>query len=398
MAGSMRELHKGVWTLRVSTGRDSLTGKYGQRSRTFHGTKTEAGIALAAFVTEIDRQPAVTASGRDTMDSLLDDWLSSVKGKGRSPVTLAGYRQNAAKHVRPALGHRKVRDLRTKDIEKFYTDLAASGKSASLIKQVAAVVGGALALATKWEMVPHNVALGADRLSIAAPKRAVPTPDDVAAIVAKVASTKPQFAAMLRLAEKVGPRRSELVALRWSDVDTTERTVSIHHTIVNVGGHAVARDTTKGKKARLVPLSVGAMDALEWLANDQARCAREAGVDLPADGYLLSKDGMGNTPRTPDWVTRQFKVATDALGLPYSVHSMRRYTATQMAMGGANMRQVADHLGNTPDVAMDHYTGSSMEAARAAAAIMDNVTTTTTKPAALPAAGETTDTDERVSA
>ena len=42
-----------MFELRARGGRDPLTGRYHQVSRTFHGTKREADLALAKFVTEV---------------------------------------------------------------------------------------------------------------------------------------------------------------------------------------------------------------------------------------------------------------------------------------------------------------------------------------------------------
>ena len=43
------------WMLRVSLGKDLLTGKYPQKARSFTGTWTEAQRALREFVDEIER-------------------------------------------------------------------------------------------------------------------------------------------------------------------------------------------------------------------------------------------------------------------------------------------------------------------------------------------------------
>jgi len=44
-----------TWELRVSLGRDALTGKYGQLSRTFEGARRDAQTALAELIAEISR-------------------------------------------------------------------------------------------------------------------------------------------------------------------------------------------------------------------------------------------------------------------------------------------------------------------------------------------------------
>ncbi|MGH9122566.1 MAG: hypothetical protein ACRDYC_11610, partial [Acidimicrobiales bacterium] len=58
MAGSIRPIagRPGFWELRVFLGRDSA-GRTRHRSRTFHGSRSQAERALARLVTEQDVTP-----------------------------------------------------------------------------------------------------------------------------------------------------------------------------------------------------------------------------------------------------------------------------------------------------------------------------------------------------
>ena len=60
-----------------------------------------------------------------------------------------------------------------------------------------------------------------------------------------------------------GVRRSELLALRWEDVDLDGRILTIGGSVVRLKGQGLVRqDTTEGGAQRSVPLPQFAVDAL----------------------------------------------------------------------------------------------------------------------------------------
>ncbi|MCP3937134.1 MAG: hypothetical protein GY708_17400 [Actinomycetia bacterium] len=69
----MRERSRGVWELIVHLGRDPLTGRRRQRSRTFRGTKREAERALRSLIASVEHGHI---TGTDTtLNGLLNAWL-----------------------------------------------------------------------------------------------------------------------------------------------------------------------------------------------------------------------------------------------------------------------------------------------------------------------------------
>ena len=62
MAGHLQQRGETTWRLHAFIGQDS-NGRRRYASKTFHGTKKQADIALAAFVTEVakDRNASVAA-------------------------------------------------------------------------------------------------------------------------------------------------------------------------------------------------------------------------------------------------------------------------------------------------------------------------------------------------
>ena len=91
-----------------------------------------------------------------------------------------------------------------------------------------------------------------------------------------------------------GLRRSELLALRWSDVDLDGRVLTVAASVVRLKGKGLVRqDTTKGGGARSVPLPQFAADALHRRKAEEDR-PNTAGVIFPSStGTLRDPDNFG---------------------------------------------------------------------------------------------------------
>jgi integrase len=65
------------------------------------------------------------------------------------------------------------------------------------------------------------------------------------------------------------------------------------------------------------------------------------------NGYLLSYDGLGSSPRGPKNVSGRVGDAFRAIGLPdFHLHSLRHYAATELIASGPDVRTVAERLGH----------------------------------------------------
>jgi hypothetical protein len=115
VGGSIRQRRPGVWELRVRTGRDALTGRYPQVSRTFEGTKDEAKTALARLSVQVT--DGIHHSTDQTVGYLFDRWIKHLEVLGRTPKTVDGYcsleatdRQAAEIMGRLPLGRKELTD------------------------------------------------------------------------------------------------------------------------------------------------------------------------------------------------------------------------------------------------------------------------------------------------
>src|SRR5689334_5656045 len=104
MSGTLREGRRaGTWELRVAVGRDPLTGKYRQISRTVSGSRREAQNALAALSVEVAQGGHAGSAGDVTVNELLAQWLDLVQDR-LSPTTMTAYRGYARRYLAAGFG------------------------------------------------------------------------------------------------------------------------------------------------------------------------------------------------------------------------------------------------------------------------------------------------------
>jgi hypothetical protein len=98
--------------VKVSVGRDPLTGRRTQITRRGFKTAGEAGRARRELLAQVDRGQLRPAPGGLTVNELLDLYLDGLDADGRlSTKTRLDYRHYADDYLRPHLGARRVRDV-----------------------------------------------------------------------------------------------------------------------------------------------------------------------------------------------------------------------------------------------------------------------------------------------
>jgi integrase len=140
--GTKRERRKGVWEVRAYLGRDPLTGKPRQVSKTVHGGAKAADQALRDL---LDKQPPSRNDGIGvTFGQLLNRWLEESERLDLSPTTLGTYRSQIEGTIRPALGKVPLNQLTAKHLDDLYGAVKASGRSAKTIRNYHAIISSAL--------------------------------------------------------------------------------------------------------------------------------------------------------------------------------------------------------------------------------------------------------------
>ncbi len=103
---------RGGWYLKITVGRDLLTGRREQITRRGYRTASEASRARRELVSKVDAGPVQPSRSLVSVDELLDLYLDGIDADERlSPKTRHDYRVYAQTYVRPHLGRHRVREV-----------------------------------------------------------------------------------------------------------------------------------------------------------------------------------------------------------------------------------------------------------------------------------------------
>ncbi|EKC55798.1 DNA integration/recombination/inversion protein [human gut metagenome] len=118
MAGSIEKRGKNSYRLTVSEGFD-LNGRPMIHRKTIHGTKKEAEVELAKFVTEV--QNGLVIDGKSLKFSeFVEVWKRDYGSKELAPTTYKRYCRMLETRILPYFGHFYINEIRPTGIMKFY--------------------------------------------------------------------------------------------------------------------------------------------------------------------------------------------------------------------------------------------------------------------------------------
>jgi integrase len=342
--------------VQVYAGRDPLTGRKRWVSRQVPGATRaswrQAKQVEAELLAQVDAGRH-RGGGSKSVGELMERWLEWRQSvKPISPTTLAGYRGYIDRAILPALGKLPVRQLDAATLDAFYARLRQQGgkdgrpMAASTVRQVHAILSGALKRAAVWGWIPHNPARLAMPPSVQTTDVQPPSVEDAGRLLRVAMEEEPELGLFLRLAVVLGARRGELCALRWSDVDFDTGQVLIAGGVITLTGSAPAAKDTKTHAKRRVAVGSGTLELLRARRVEQVKTALSCGVTLAANAYVFTHATDGATPVRPDYMTHRFVKLARRLGVRCRLHDLRHFMVTQLVAGGVDWRTVSGRAGH----------------------------------------------------
>jgi integrase len=332
--GTIYRRGDGLWSAQV-------TLPNGKRKTKYAKSQKEAREWLQAQTGQI-KAGIWTSTDTVKLRDFIERYLSEVASKQVRVATLNSYSQHARLHIYPALGNVKLAALRPEHLQRLYSDKIDQGLSAGTVRIIHGVLHRVLHQAAEWGVVSRNVAS-----LVHPPHRRVAEPKmlDRGQLALLLDETRGQWLhPFIYLAITAGLRRSELVALKWSDIDWEARTLRVMRIATeDMDGKLVLSEPKTSSSKRLVVLPQTTLDVLkEW--QELSR------------GDMLFAHHDGST-RTPDSVNAAWDRLLARLGLPHvKVHSLRHLHATMLLEAGVSAKVVSERLGHSNiGITMDLY-------------------------------------------
>jgi integrase len=301
------------------------------------GTRADVKRIVSALVADglPEREPGAKGEPVRTVLDLLEVWLGSLKGKSVPGERTRKNYERAGKNLKAQIGAVLLERLDADTLDHFRDDRLNGGAAPSTVRFDLQV----LRSAWRWGH-GHGFTRTATLPTVRLPERRAyndrtPTRGEVASVLEALEGW---HRLALLLCYTTGARISEIMALRWADVDADTG-------LIRLGRHAGARKSGE----RVFPLP------LEVLA--------ELGEPGEPDATVLGTPAGLDGGRLRHALTRACERAEVA---PFSPHGLRRLATDELYRKVGDVSVAAAILGHSPEVALRYYRSSSIDDIRIA--------------------------------
>lgn len=317
-------------------------GKRRQRFETVHGNKRQAEARLAQVLDSLRRDRYVTPTNI-TLADFLGQFLRDYAEVNCRPRTVQGYRDIVRVHLEPGLGSVRLSRLTAHDIQRYYAARLRGGLSPLTVRHHHRLLHRALEIAVMWELLERNPSR---RITLPAvgpsPARAL-SADEVRRLLDAARPTA--YYLPIHLALYTGFRRSELLGLRWRDVDFDRRVLRVERTMIYLKGqgHVWSEPKTRGSRRLVAIPEASALLLRSHRERMQAEHQERGMVDV---GEQLCAFPDGNLMK-PDTLTNAFIRLARGCGLDgVRFHDLRHTHASLLLGEGTPMHVVQSRLGH----------------------------------------------------
>ena len=366
------------------------TDKQGKRHSIYAQTLEELRKREAETANDIF-EGIRTESKSVTVNEMYEAWKTDKKGLRSS--TKGNYTYMYEQYVKDGFGKMKLKDVRKSDVRRFYNELHDKRSlSFNTIEIIHNVIHQVFSLAVDDEYIrnnPTDMALKDCKLAhnYQRPKRHALTIPEQTAFIEYIKST-PKFRHWLPLFTfflGTGCRVSEVISLRWEDIDFDDGIISINHGITyyqreeNKCYFSISEDTKTEAGTRIIPMLSEVRQALlnEREYQKEAEITCQDTIDGYTDFVFLNRYGKVHNPQTINRAINRIVLAhnleemdlaekkhREPLIIPhFSCHNLRHTFATRYCENESNIKVIQEILGHK-DIAttMDVYAEATKDA------------------------------------
>ncbi len=342
MTGRVIELVKGKkYQLIIEAGKNPKTGKRKRIKRTVNGRKKAAEDLLLEIQSSLKKGTYIEPT-KITVSAWLKTWLENYKIKLKE-TTRESYKYIIESHITPEIGAIELQQLTPEDLQKLYKEKKELPRTAFYIHQI---MRNALKQAVNSRKILFNPADATEPPEWEQKTVKAMTPKQLAAFLDVLDNTNFKRTKRIAPAFKVllgtGLRRSELLGLKWQDIDFKAGVINIDQGLVSLKGNPRAYQDPKTKRSKdEIPMSDYVATVLQnhWL---QMTFEGNADPDKPV---FCTKNG---TPIIPRNFNRTFEALRRRAGMEdVNLHALRHTFATLLLEKGAQLKEIQELLRHT---------------------------------------------------
>ena len=361
MAGSIEKRGKNSYRLTVSEGFD-LNGKPMIHRKTVHGTKKDAEVELAKFVTEV--QNGLVIDGKSLKFSEFTEiWKRDYGSKELAPSTYKRYYRMLETRLLPYWGHFYINKIKPTDIMKFYdllekdtqlvrkkgnngakTKKPLSGKT---ILEHHRLLRAMLHKAVYWQLIVTNPAERVQPPKARKPKRKSYDDEQTKILLENLellSSEDIKYKVAIILTVFTGVRLGELMGLEWQDVDFKNGIISINRSsqyLTDMGVFTkVPKTESSIREIAIHEFIIFLLEEYKLWYEEQKAIYDELWMN--SDRLFVQADGK---PMHPSTISKWFVKYVGQIGLPViNFHGLRHTNASLLVAQNIDIAAISARL------------------------------------------------------
>ena len=354
----------GTYLVRISCGRDIMTGKQILRGRIFKPSKpdlSQEGFQkeLHEFIEDFTDELQCERNRKKPENKIVSDFAKeylSIQRTSLSPTSYVLYERIIEQYILPMFGRMRLRDIKTYHVQDFIMKLNSmprnDGKSGHIspqtVKRYTTVLRSMLTMAYKMYYMDDDVGLSR-RLTF--PKEHyqevdVFTIEEAKAILAAAKAEPINIRLLIELALFTGMRRGEIVGLKWSDINFDKQCLSVKRSIYKPKGEkSIEKEPKSHSSFRTIAIPNQLCETLKEYKKSQEQYSLSLATWQNLDYIFTDDSGSVMNPQTP---TKQFSHFLDRHNIRHlKFHCLRHTSATILLSSGCDIKTVSARLGHS---------------------------------------------------
>jgi integrase len=331
-----------TWRIQVYVGKDK-DGKPQRHFETFHGKKADAQVKLRELLTSMDKG-VFTPPGKMTVAELAKEWLDGHVKTRCSQRTHDGYESITRNHLGPALGSLKLKELTRSKIQGHYGK-ACQTLSERTVHHQHRVLSEIIKYGVRQGYLANNVCALCDPPRPRRKEMRALNPRETANLLE--AGKESYYYPVIYTAVSSGLRQSELLGLRWCDVDLAldAASLSINQVLYKRRGTTIFKPPKTEKSRRRVRMTAKLALFLRGYRAERESMYLQTGRILSGDDLVFTS--CHGEPLNPSVLSHNFHLIAAKAGLTgVRFHDMRHTFATLMLLRHADIKVVSEALGH----------------------------------------------------
>jgi integrase len=287
--------------------------------------------------------------------SFAEDWLVSISSS-RSKTTTALYDRTMRIEIFPFLGKSKLIDLTPEVIQRLYDHLIKQGKSGHAVHTIHKVLNVSLEHAVRLGMIIRNPCKSTSPPKPETTEMKIFDENQIHTFLNTANSLNDQYYVLYYLAFNTGMRISELIGLKWDDLDWERNSIRVRRQLLRFKGGGFEFTKPKSKSgSRTILIGENTMEELKKHREKVMSTQLDFGENWK-DLNLIFPTRVG-TPIVSQNLRRGFRKVLQVSGLPkIRFHDIRHTAASLMLNYGISVLIVSRRLGHSkPSITLDVY-------------------------------------------